>query len=379
MAEHSVLAPSSSNRWFNCTPSARLCGQFPDEGSVYASEGTEAHALCEFLLRVALGRDAGEDPRFGMKYYTREMQECCEEYVQFILERVAGYAAAGKKPAVFIEQRVDLREWVPESMGTADCLIVAGDEILVVDFKYGMLRVPASSLQLRLYALGGCAMFSLLDKIRSVRMVVFQPRLSAVDEMEMPADELLSWASSELAPRARLAFDGAGEFSCGEWCRLCRAKRSCRALAEYELEIARYGLRDAALLSDPEIADVLSRVDELVAWANGVREYALEQALQGHEYPGFKVVEGKAFRRFTDDAAVAARVEAEGKDPWEPRKVLGISAMEKLLGKKKFSELLSDLVVRPAGKPALVPVSDTRDRLVRADTVYAEMNEKMKG
>ncbi len=356
--KHAFLSPSSSVRWYPCPPSARLCEQFPDQGSVYASEGTEAHRLCEYLLNTALGRP-DVDPRPSMQYYTPEMEEAASGYVQFIMEEVFKWKDAGMDPEVYVEQRVDLRRFVPECMGTADCMIVTHSGIQVIDFKYGMHPVPASSMQLRLYALGACELFLPLYDFVFAQMIVYQPRLNSVDYAEAQVDTLYQWAREELAPRARQAFDGVGEFSCGDWCRLCRARRNCRALAEYELQLAQYDFADPALLSDEEIAKILSRADDFVSWVNSVKEFALESALKGHGYPGFKLVEGRAIRRFTDDAAVAERVSAAGADPWE-KKLLGVPAMEKLLGKKKFSELLSDLVSRPIGKPNLVPESDSR-------------------
>ncbi len=379
---HAFLSPSSSVRWYFCPPSAHLCEQFPDQGSVYASEGTEAHALCEFLLKEWLGRPC-VDPRPSMQYYSGEMEEAAQGYVQYIREKVEAYKDAKAMdgvirgtdvPSVYVEQRLDLREYIPESMGTADCVIICGDTAEIIDFKYGMHRVPATSMQLRIYALGVCEVFSHLYEFKTVRMSVYQPRLSSVDETEMSVADLYAWACNELAPRARQAFDGVGEFSCGEWCRLCRARRNCRALAEYQLEIAKHEFADPALLSDAEIAEVLSRVDGLVAWANDVKEFALREALRGHEYPGFKVVAGRANRRFTDDAEVASRVSTAGKDPWE-KKLLGVTALEKMLGRKAFADLLSDLVSRPEGKPVLVPVSDKRPELKSAEQDFAGINE----
>ena len=365
---HAFLSPSSSVRWYFCPPSAHLCEQYPDRGSVYAAEGTEAHALCEYLLKKELGREC-VDPRPSLQHYSAEMEECCTGYAQYVLEKVAAYRASGAEPSVFVEQGLDLRVYIPESMGTADCVILAGDTAEIIDFKYGMVRVPATSMQLRIYALGACEVFSHLYDFSRVRMAVYQPRLSSVDETEMTVGELYAWAREELAPRARQAFDGVGEFACGEWCRLCRARRNCRALAEHQLEIAKYEFASPALLSDAEIADVLSRVDALVSWADGVREYALSEVLRGHAFPGYKVVAGRAFRKFTDDAAVAARAESAGVDPWE-RKLLGVTVLEKMLGKKKFAELLADLVDRPFGKPVLVPVSDRRPEFVPAEKEF---------
>lgn len=369
--KHSVLSPSSAPRWYNCQQSARLCEQVPDEGSVYTAEGTEAHALCEYLLKKELGIGNGlSDPRPSMQFYSPEMEEAASGYVQFVLEKVKGFRDRGDSPVVYVEQLLDLRAYVPQSAGTADCVVLAGDTAMIIDFKYGFLPVSASSLQLRLYALGVCEMFSSLYEFSRVRMAIYQPRLEAVDEAEMSVKELYTWAREELAPRAKLAFDGAGEFACGDWCRFCKVRRNCRALAKHQLELAKYEFAEPALLSDEEIADVLSRVDDLITWANAVREFALSEALRGHAYPGFKVVPGRAYRRFTDDAEVAARVSGIGKDPWE-KKLLGVTALEKLLGKKQFSSLLSDLVIRPEGKPTLVPDSDKREALFSAEADFA--------
>ena len=372
--KHAFLSPSSSERWFNCTKSAWLCEQFPDLGSVFAAEGTDAHRLCEFLLHDMLSMP-DTDPRPGMTYYNQEMEEAAQGYVQFIREKLEAWKAKGALPTVFVEQRVDLRAYIPESMGTSDCVIIADDEIEIIDFKYGMYRVPATSLQLRIYALGACELFRNLYDFTRVRMTIYQPRLGAVDEASMDVEELYRWAAEELKPRAELAFAGQGNYSVGEWCRNCRARRTCRELAAHQLEIAKYEFTEPPLLSDEEIADVLGRVDDLVSWATGVKEYALQAALDGRRFAGWKLVEGKSVRKFTDDACVAARVEAAGIDPFE-KKMLGLTALEKKLGKRDFQNLLADLVVRSQGKPVLVPVSDKRAEMNLASVEFAD--EKMK-
>ena len=372
--KHAFLSPSSSERWFNCTKSAWLCEQFPDLGSVFAAEGTDAHRLCEFLLHDMLSMP-DTDPRPGMTYYNQEMEEAAQGYVQFIREKLEAWKAKGALPTVFVEQRVDLRAYIPESMGTSDCVIIADDEIEIIDFKYGMYRVPATSLQLRIYALGACELFRNLYDFTRVRMTIYQPRLGVVDEASMDVEELYRWAAEELKPRAELAFAGQGNYSVGEWCRNCRARRTCRELAAHQLEIAKYEFTEPPLLSDEEIADVLGRVDDLVSWATGVKEYALQAALDGRRFAGWKLVEGKSVRKFTDDACVAARVEAAGIDPFE-KKMLGLTALEKKLGKRDFQNLLADLVVRSQGKPVLVPVSDKRAEMNLASVEFAD--EKMK-
>ena len=372
--KHAFLSPSSSERWFNCTRSAWLSEQFPDLGSVFAAEGTDAHRLCEFLLHDMLGMP-DTDPRPGMTYYNQEMEEVAQGYVQFIREKLEAWKAKGALPTVFVEQRVDLRAYIPESMGTSDCVIIADDEIEIIDFKYGMYRVPATSLQLRIYALGACELFRNLYDFTRVRMTIYQPRLGVVDEASMDVEELYRWAAEELKPRAELAFAGQGNYSVGEWCRNCWARRTCRELAAHQLEIAKYEFTEPPLLSDEEIADVLGRVDDLVSWAAGVKEYALQAALDGRRFAGWKLVEGKSVRKFTNDACGAARVEAAGIDPFE-KKMLGLTALEKKLGKRDFQNLLADLVVRSQGKPVLVPVSDKRAEMNLASVEFAD--EKMK-
>ena len=215
--KHAFLSPSSAERWYHCTRSAWLCEQFPDLGSIFAAEGTEAHRLCEYLLHEMLGIP-DVDPRPGMTYYTPEMQEAADGYVQFIREKLEGWKAKGIHPEIFVEQRVDLRKYIPESMGTSDCVIVADDEIEIVDYKYGMYRVSASSLQLRIYALGACELFRNLYDFSRVRMTIYQPRLNSVDEATMDVAALYAWAADELHPRAELAFAGQGEYSVGSWC-----------------------------------------------------------------------------------------------------------------------------------------------------------------
>lgn len=348
---HAFLSPSSAERWFHCTPSARLCEQFPDQGSIYAAEGTEAHRLCEYLLNTSLSRP-DTDPRPGMTYYNPEMQEGAEEYVQYVLERIAALGGA-EKVAVFIEQRVDLRKYIPESMGTADCILVTDGAAEVIDFKYGLYRVPATSLQLRLYALGVRELLSPLYDFDRLQMTIFQPRLSAVDSAATDAAELAAWAREALAPRAEMAFRGAGEFTPGPWCRNCRARRQCRALAEQETEMLKYDFREPPLLTDAEIGEILEKAEALTAWAAAVKEYALAEAQKGKVFPGWKLAAGRAQRRFTDDAEAARRLEEAGIPPWE-KKMMGIPALEKRMGKKGFDALLADLVIRPEGKPMMV-------------------------
>ncbi len=363
MGKHALLSASSSHRWLNCPPSARLCEGYEDKGSEYAQEGTDAHSLCEHKLKLALGMDT-TDPTENLSFYNEEMEQCACDYASYVLELVEEAKKICKDPVVLIEQRLDFSRFVAEGFGTGDCVIIADGTLYIVDYKHGKgVEVSAvENPQMMLYALGALELFDGIYDIDTVRMTIFQPRRENVSVCVMSKDDLLQWAYNDLMAKAKLAYEGGGEFACGDWCRFCKAKAACRKRAEYNLELAKYDFAMPDTLEDAEIAAILEKADELAAWAADVKEFALQQALNGVRYAGFKVVEGRSNRKYTDEDAVADTVKKAGYDPYEP-KLLGITAMEKLLGKKQFTKLLSGLVEKPQGKPALVPESDKRQEM----------------
>lgn len=363
MGKHALLSASSSHRWLNCPPSARLCEGYEDKGSEYAQEGTDAHSLCEHKLKLALGMDTA-DPTENLSFYNEEMEQCACDYAAYVLELVEEAKKICKDPVVLIEQRLDFSRFVAEGFGTGDCVIIADGTLYIVDYKHGKgVEVSAEeNPQMMLYALGALELFDGIYDIDTVRMAIFQPRRENVSVCVMAKDDLLQWAYNDLMAKAKLAYEGGGEFACGDWCRFCKAKAACRKRAEYNLELAKYDFAMPDTLEDDEIAAILEKADELAAWAADVKEFALQQALGGVKYAGFKVVEGRSNRKYTDEDAVADTVKKAGYDPYEP-KLLGITAMEKLLGKKQFAKLLSGLVEKPQGKPALVPESDKRQEM----------------
>lgn len=369
---HAILSASSSERWLNCPPSARLCEAYEDKGSDYAAEGTDAHALCEFRLKQALGIQA-ESPIETLFWYSEEMEDCAQGYASYVLELLETAKQTCSDPVVMIEQRVDFSRWVQDGFGTADCILIADGTLNICDYKHGKgVEVSAEqNPQMMLYALGALEIFDGIYDIDTVRMTIYQPRKSNISVYEMAKDELLEWADTELKQKAQLAYDGQGEFSCGEWCRFCKAKAECRERAEANLDLARYDFQDPALLNDDEIADILGKVDALTAWAFDVKEYALQQAVSGKDWAGWKLVEGRSNRRYTDEAAVTQAVTNAGFDPYE-RKVLGITAMQKLLGKTRFEELLAPYIEKPQGKPTLVPESDKRPAMNTAKNDFME-------
>lgn len=371
---HALLSASSSHRWLNCPPSARLCENYEDKGSEYAQEGTDAHSLCEHKLKSALGMESA-NPTEGLSFYSEEMEQCACDYAAYVMELVEEAKKICKDPVVLIEQRLDFSRFVQEGFGTGDCVIIADGTLYIVDYKHGKgVEVSAvDNPQMMLYALGALELFDSIYDIDTVQMAIFQPRRDNVSVCVMAKDDLLSWANGELAEKAKLAYDGEGEFACGDWCRFCKAKAACRKRAEYNLEMAKYDFAMPATLEDAEVAAILVRADELSAWLADVKEFALHQALSGVEYEGWKVVEGRSNRRYTDEAAVAEAVKKAGFNPYE-EKLLGITAMTVALGKKRFADIIekAGLTEKPQGKPALVPESDKRPPMNTAQEDFKE-------
>lgn len=368
MNGHAFLSPSASHRWLNCPPSARLNENLPDQSSSYSRQGTDAHTLCAYLVEKAMDQDVS-DPREDLEYYDEEMQSCAEGYASFVMEELEASRQICPDPLVLVEQKVNFSRWVEGGSGTADCIILADDTAEVIDFKYGLgVLVDARSEefggnpQLMCYCLGVLEMFDRIYDINTVKMVIYQPRRENVSTCTMSREELLKWADDVLAPRASLAMEGKGEYKAGPHCQFCKVRATCRKRAEENMALAGYDFVLPAQLEDYEIDDILTKVDQLVSWASDVKDYALDQALHGVSYEHFKVVEGRSIRKYTSEEEVARVVSEAGYDPYE-KKLLGISAMTSLLGKKKFQDLLGDLTCKPEGKPALVPRSDRRPEL----------------
>ena len=355
MGKHSLLSASASHRWIACPPSARLSEGYADKPSEYAQAGPDWHELCAYKLEKALGRKV-RNPVKHLSFYDEEMEECSDGYRDFVLECVAQAKKSCNDPLVLVEQRLDYSRYVGVggSFGTGDCVIVADGMLYVIDYKHGLgiLVSAEKNSQLSCYALGALDLFDGIYDIERITLVIYQPRRANISLYEMGKDELLAWADAILAPAAKLAQEGKG--------------------AEYNLELAKYDFEVPATLEDSEVAAILPRIDDLVSWAGDVKDYALQKALSGTRFDGFKLVEGRSIRKYTDEDTVAKTVKAAGFEPYE-QKLLGITAMSQALGKKKFEELLGELVYKPAGKPVLVPDSDKRPAMNTAADDFKEI------
>ena len=360
MADHAVLSASGSHRWLNCTPSARLELEFENTGSEAAKEGTAAHALCEHKLKRALHM---RSRRPVSDYDSDEMEECTDAYVDFVMEQYEAAKQVCEDPVILIEQRLDFSCYVPDGFGTGDCLIISDDRLHIIDFKYGMgvLVEAEGNPQMKLYALGALAVYDALYDIREVSMTIFQPRRENVSTWAIPVEDLKAWAENELKPRAKMAYDGEGEYLPGEWCTFCRAAVRCRTRAEEKLKLAQTEFRMPPLLTDAEIEDILAVLPDLTKWANEITAYALDTALNhGKEWNGFKVVQGRSVRKYRDEAAVAEAAKEAGYKDIYRQSLIPLTEMQRLMGKDKFEEILGGLITKAPGRPTLVPKSDKR-------------------
>ena len=374
MGQHAILSASASKRWMNCTPSALLEKQFADEESIYAAEGTAAHALAEHKLKRFLKK---RSKRPVSDYDCDEMEECTDDYVSLAMEQIEKAKQSCSDPVVMIEQRLDFSRWVPEGFGTGDLVIVADDTLYIVDLKYGKgIAVSAEwNPQMLLYSLGALELFGSLYDIEKVNMTIHQPRLENVSTFEITVHDLMEWAEQELMPKAEMAAKGEGEFAVGDWCRFCKAKNTCRARAEEYLRLAQMEFKPPELLSEEEIAEVLKVADELAKWSADVYAYAQDEAItHGRVWNGFKLVEGRSNRKYVNEEEVADAAKAAGYEDIYKKSLIGITEMEKLMGKKDFQKILGSLVYKPQGKITLVPESDKRPP-IQTETAEADFKE----
>lgn len=380
MSKHALLSASGAYRWMACPPSALLEAEFPETQSAYAEEGTLAHEIASLMLTKHFYTDLrpSEYKKQLAKLqanplYSPAMMEHVNSYYDYIIETYQGLNA----PTILIETRIDLSEWIPGGFGTCDCVLISDGVMHVVDLKYGQ-GVPVSAQnnpQIQLYALGALNTFNLIYDIDQVIMTIFQPRIENTNSVEILAEELIRWGDETVKPLALLAADGKGEFKAGEHCQFCRAKAKCRARAEENLKAAQYEFAEPPLLTDDEIAEILNMSTQLKSWVADIEEYALVQARDhGKEWPGWKLVEGRSNRIYSDPDQVASTLIAAGieESMIYERVLLGITKMEKMLGKKKLEELAGNLIIKPPGKPTLVPETDKRPALNSAITDFME-------
>lgn len=392
--KHAVLSASSSKQWLHCPPSARLQENFPNESSVYAEEGTWAHELGEYKVKKYLHE---RKKRPQSEFFTEEIEQATDVYAEFVISIIEGMKRNGVEPLCFVEERLDFSNIVPEGFGTGDMIILGKDEqgrglLHICDYKNGKgVFVDAhENSQMMLYATGALNAYGYIYEIETVRMSIIQPRLENISTYEMSAADLRAWGES-IRPIAQMAFEGKGEQHPGDWCRFCRAKPVCKACMEEALALARDefldldggALTDEAeetdatapynadtsapvfkapgLVSFSELVKILPTLNRISSWIESVFAFVSGEAINhGVPVEGYKVVEGRSKRIFTDTKAVIKAAESEGYTDIYKQELLTLTEFEKMMGKKKFAEILGQYVTKPPGKLALVPESDPR-------------------
>lgn len=388
---HALCSASSSERWLNCTAAPRFEADFPAGTSTYAEEGRLAHSICEISAQFAFELITKRKYNAELKklkadpLFSEEMLRTAEVYVQHLIEKSMTYDAA---PYVAQEVKVDFSEYVPDGFGTCDCIMIGGNTLNITDYKHGRgVEVSAvNNSQMRLYALGAIKKYSMLYAVKTVSMAIVQPRITdVISEETITVDELMAWGES-IKPLAMKAYSGMGDFKPGSWCRFCRGKAQCKARAENYTALEDFkelsGPTIPGSLTDAQIADLLFRGADLVSWYEDIKEYARDALLAGHEIPGWKVVAGKSDRVFTDaDAALKAIRDAGFTDEqvMKPQEPKTLSQLEKVVGKKRFAELVGKLITKPMGKPTLAQSSDKRDPYNAAAADFAEVATQAKG
>lgn len=386
MAKHALLSASGAHRWLECTPSAQLELQFPQSTSEYAEEGTAAHELCELTARYWLGEiseaeyENQRDELAKGKYYNAEMQECANDYAKFVAEKTAAARETCEDAFTALEVRVDFSKYVKDGFGTGDCIIVSDNVLEIIDFKYGKgVRVEAAgNPQMKLYALGAYLEYNTLFDIDSVRMTIFQPRLSGVQSSdEITVKELLEWAEKYVKPRAKLAYKGEGEFAPSEEvCKFCRAKAQCKARADKNLKLFDEA-PDVLLLTPEDAGKILEQAGDIQSWLADLESLVFSTLLAGQPVEGWKMVEGRSNRRFADELKVVAAMKSAGYDEslLYERKLITLTQMEKDFGKKAVAETLGELIVKPQGKPTLAPAKDKRPEFRPEEQLLAEFDK----
>ncbi len=379
---HALLSASGAHRWMECTPSARLEEQFPDSTSDHAALGSLAHEVAELKLRKYFLEPMGART-FNNRIKKFKQNPLWEDdilkHTDTYLEYVQGVVHQYKStPYVAVEKKLDFSKYVPEGFGTGDCIVIGGNTIHVIDFKYGK-GVPVSAEdnpQMKLYALGAYTAYSILYGIDTIKLAIVQPRLDTISEYELSLSELLVWGET-IKGVAEKAHKGEGEYCPGEHCRFCRAKSLCRARTEFNTSIQEYPLKPP-IISDEEVGQILQKAKDLAKWAKDLEEYALSACLQGKAIPGWKAVEGRTSRQYTDIDAAFENLKANGIDEavLYERKPLTVAALEKVLGKQQYKELLEAHVKVEPGKPTLALASDKREAIKpNLEQIFQTQNE----
>lgn len=381
MSKHALLSASGAHRWMVCNPSPRLEESIPEVESTYADEGTLAHKISEYRIKeVVYGIDL-QNHIFTLQQhplYSEEMMGFIDEYAEFVADRLR---KAPTGALLLQEHRVNVNEFVPEGFGTVDVSIPAPGVLEIIDYKHGK-GVPVyadENEQLMVYAIGILLDFEILFDIEKVLLTIYQPRISNISKYELTRDDLMIWAKQVLAPTAKKAFAGLGELVPGAHCRFCRVAPVCEANAKMNLELAAKEFDLTGIISDEQISKILKRADMMKKWIKSVEAFALRKAMEGHRWPGMKIVQGRSVRKYPAD--VDPLIQTLVKEGYEvdkllTKKLLAMTNLKKIVSTLHFKELVEPQLIKPPGKPALVGAEDARPEWNSADMAALEFDDE---
>jgi hypothetical protein len=382
--KHALLSPSGAKRWLSCGPSARLESKLPDRSSSYADEGTFAHWLSiDVEIAYAVGKLSKRQYETELtvaktrKYYSLSLHEYCRDFKSYVIEQYNRLRAIDRHTVIFLETELDLTKYIPEGFGTADIIIIGAGTIILIDLKFGQ-GVPVESEendQLKTYGLGAITMYEVFFDIDIVELHIFQPRIDNTSSWVTSAESLLQWGEDVLRPGAKAAFKGRGDFTPGEHCQFCRVRPTCSALRKFVLTTAKYE-QEPGTISPEQMSEILLKEDIIKGWLNAATEFALKQALEnGMKWPEHKLVEGTSKRIIKDEEKAVKILQGQGlaKSEYTRTSLLPMGDLEKLIGKKKFAEVMGPVIYKPKGKPTLVHISDKRPELNNINDAFADV------
>lgn len=371
---HALLSASGASRWLNCTPSARLEENIPDRVSPFAAEGTLAHEISELKLRIF--KEGATEKSKGLlselkkmrknELYSPDMDDEVDKYVDYVKEIIKQLNTEKKDYNFLIEERLDFSNIVEKGYGTGDVCIISDNLLRVIDLKYGkgVVVEAENNPQLMLYGIGALNKYSLHYDISEVELTIFQPRLDHLSSFRISVEELIKWGDDIVKPKAQLAYSGDGEKKAGEWCKFCKVKALCKTLAEENMKLAKYEFAQPDLLTIDELVEIYKQQPVLLDWVNSVADYLLDQALKGGNIKGYKIVEGRSMRKWVNEQSVAIKLsKIYPPERYLISKLDTLTNIEKLVGKKEFDSIFRQDVIKPPGKPTLVPNSDKRPAL----------------
>lgn len=383
MSAHALLSPSSAHRWLNCLLAPRLEATLPPSTSVYAQEGTLAHTVCELMAKKYFGKITADEFNNGIKkakahkLWDKEMLATAEQYSEHLATQAMAFSHA---PYVAMEVRVDISKYVPDAFGRCDCVMFGENTLVITDYKHGKGEkvLAKENPQLKLYALGALEAYRPVfgNAIKKISICIDQPRIGAYEQWQCTVSELLQWGELEVKPKAQKAYMGIGNYNPGSWCRFCRANGICKAQAQQHLStFSKYDTTNAALLSPAEMGKVLTLGADLVGWYNAVEKKAFDALLEGNKIPGFKLVEGRSSRAWTNQDEALEKLEQSGIEHAMiydnvPKT---LSQLEKMIGAKKFAEMVGSYIMKPPGRPTLAPEADKRKEYSSAAADFASV------